>query len=150
MSRLQDALGQIADTQRTALGLVMNLGADTINFEFDKADLKPADRELLSRIVGVLMTSTGYRIQVLATPTMSARWPTTRRCRNSALKRSSITWRQLASIGRSSPPRAGKTPPLAEGVSEAARARNRRIELGIIDTVVNYSEEAPPNGKQQH
>jgi outer membrane protein OmpA-like peptidoglycan-associated protein len=64
MQRLQQALGNIADTQRTALGLVMNLGEDTINFDTDQADLKPADRELLARIAGVLLTSSSFRIQV--------------------------------------------------------------------------------------
>lgn len=41
MSRLQDALGRIAETNRTALGLVMSLGEDAIDFDFYKADLKP-------------------------------------------------------------------------------------------------------------
>ncbi len=150
MSRLQDALGQIADTRRTALGLVMNLGDDTINFEFDKADLKPQDRELLSRIVGVLMTAAGYRIQVFGhtddvgthgyNQTLSER-------------RAAAVFEYLVSAGLDSDILTvkgfGKTQPLAEGTSEAARARNRRVELGIIDTVVNYSTEAPPTERQQ-
>jgi len=35
----------------------------------------------------------------------------------------------------------GKTKPLVPGTSDAARARNRRVEIGIIDTTVHYSEE---------
>ena len=64
MNRLQEALGRIADTRRTALGLVMNLGSDTINFDFDKAKLRPENKELLSRVVGVLLTSNGYKVQI--------------------------------------------------------------------------------------
>ena len=41
VSRLEAALGQIAETRRTALGLVMNLGSDYLKFEFDKAELRP-------------------------------------------------------------------------------------------------------------
>ena len=64
VNRLEAALGQIAETRRTALGLVMNLGSDHLKFEFDKADLRPEDRELLSRIAGILMTSHDYTISV--------------------------------------------------------------------------------------
>ena len=52
VDRLEAALGQIAETRRTALGLVMNLGSDHLKFEFDKAELRPEDRELLSRVAG--------------------------------------------------------------------------------------------------
>ena len=62
--RLEAALGQIAETRRTALGLVMNLGGDHLKFEFDKAELSVKDRELLSRIAGILMTSHDYTISV--------------------------------------------------------------------------------------
>src|SRR5439155_10914122 len=64
VNRLEAALGQIAETRRTALGLVMNLGSDHLKFEFDKADLRPEDRELLSRIAGIILTSHDYTISV--------------------------------------------------------------------------------------
>jgi len=64
ISKLQTVLDGIAPTRRTALGLVMNLGSDSINFDYDKVDLKPEDRELLARIIGVLLTTTGFHIQV--------------------------------------------------------------------------------------
>ena len=102
MSRLQDALGRIAETNRTALGLVMSLGEDAINFDFDKADLKPADRELLSRIVGVLMTSSGYRIQVFGHTDDVGTMVYNQTLSGGAPRRSSTTWYQRASISRSS------------------------------------------------
>jgi hypothetical protein len=48
VARLEAALGQIAETRRTQLGLVMNLGSDHLKFAFDKAELNTSDRELLS------------------------------------------------------------------------------------------------------
>ena len=63
LDRLERTLGQIAETRRTALGMVMNLG-DSIEFDFDKADLRPENREILSRIAGVLLTAEGFGIQV--------------------------------------------------------------------------------------
>ena len=35
VGRLEEALGQVAETRRTALGLVMNLSGDHLKFEFD-------------------------------------------------------------------------------------------------------------------
>ena len=62
LNRLQQALGALVETRRTALGLVMNLGSESIQFDFDRADLRPQNRELLSRITGVLLTAKGYSI----------------------------------------------------------------------------------------
>ena len=63
LDRLERTLGKIAETRRTALGMVMNLG-DSIEFDFDKADLRPENREILSRIAGVLLTAEDVGIQV--------------------------------------------------------------------------------------
>ena len=64
LNRLQEALQKIAETRRTAMGLVMNLDSNAIQFEFNKAVLLSMNRELLSRIAGILLTSKGYSITV--------------------------------------------------------------------------------------
>src|SRR6516225_2400663 len=64
LNRLQQALGALVETRRTALGLVMNLGSESIQFDFDRSDLRPQNRELLSRIAGVLLTAKGYSMYV--------------------------------------------------------------------------------------
>src|SRR5260221_8791513 len=64
LQQLQQALGQIAETHRTALGLVMTLGEKSIRFDFDKAEIKPQYRDILNRIAGVLMTLKQYSIYV--------------------------------------------------------------------------------------
>ncbi|HET9316345.1 MAG TPA: hypothetical protein VFQ51_12200, partial [Vicinamibacteria bacterium] len=64
LNRLEDALSKIAETHRTALGVVMNLGSDHLKFEFDKAELRPEDRELLSRVAGILLSSQDYTVSV--------------------------------------------------------------------------------------
>jgi outer membrane protein OmpA-like peptidoglycan-associated protein len=58
------ALGKIAETRRTAMGLVMNLDSNAIQFEFDKDTLLLENRELLSRIAGILLASKGYHITI--------------------------------------------------------------------------------------
>lgn len=139
--RLQEALGKIANTRRTALGLVMNLGSDTIEFDFDKATLRPENRELLSRIAGILMTATGYRLQIYGhtDDIGSAEY------NQDLSERRALTVRDYfveAGIDSSiiTTKGFGKTNPIVPGNSNEARAKNRRVEIGIIDTLVNYEE----------
>jgi outer membrane protein OmpA-like peptidoglycan-associated protein len=139
MSRLQRALNRIASTRRTKSGLLMSLGSDTINFDFDKAELRPEERELLSRIAGILLTSSGYRVQVFGhtddigtdqyNQTLSERRAVAVR---DYLVKAGIDPAIISTKGF------GKSNPLVKGTSEAARAKNRRVEIGIIDTVITY------------
>ena len=64
LAQLQDALGQIAETRRTAMGLVMTLDSKSIRFDFDKATIKPEYRDILNRIAGIMMALKGYTIAV--------------------------------------------------------------------------------------
>jgi outer membrane protein OmpA-like peptidoglycan-associated protein len=139
MSRLQRALNRIASTRRTKSGLLMSLGSDTINFDFDKAELRPEERELLSRIAGILLTSSGYRVQVFGhtddigtdqyNQTLSEQRAVAVR---DYLVKAGIDPAIISTKGF------GKSNPLVKGTSEADRAKNRRVEIGIIDTVITY------------
>jgi len=139
VKRLEAALGQIAETRRTALGLVMNLGSDHLKFEFDKAELRPEDKELLSRIAGILMTSHDYTISVNGhtddvgseayNRTLSERRAEAVR---DYLVKSGLSAEILSVEGH------GKALPLVPGRSEAARAKNRRVELGIVNMQIRY------------
>jgi outer membrane protein OmpA-like peptidoglycan-associated protein len=139
VNRLEAALGQIAETRRTALGLVMNLGGEHLKFEFNKADLRPEDRELLSRIAGILMTSHDYTISVNGhtDDVGSASY-------NQKLseRRAQVVRDYLVKAGMPaqilSVQGHGKTLPLVRGSSDAARAKNRRVELGLVNTQIRY------------
>jgi outer membrane protein OmpA-like peptidoglycan-associated protein len=139
VSRLESALGQIAETRRTALGLVMNLGSDYLKFEFDRAELKPEDKELLSKIAGILMTSHDYTISVNGhTDDVGSE------AYNQKLseRRAQAVRDYLAKAGLSqdilSVEGHGKSRPLVAGSSDAARAKNRRVELGIVNIQIRY------------
>ncbi|HYU43935.1 MAG TPA: OmpA family protein [Vicinamibacteria bacterium] len=139
VNRLEAALGQVAETRRTALGLVMNLGSDHLKFEFDKADLRPEDRELLSRIAGIILTSHDYTISVNGhtddvgsgayNQTLSERRAQAVR---DYLVKAGLPAQILTVQGH------GKSLPLVRGTSEAARAKNRRVELGLVNTQIRY------------
>jgi outer membrane protein OmpA-like peptidoglycan-associated protein len=139
VNRLEAALGQIAETRRTQLGLVMNLGSDHLKFEFDKSELRPEDKELLARIAGILMTSHDYTISVNGhtDDVGSAAY-------NQALseRRARAVRDYLVQAGLSpdilSVQGHGKARPLLPGTSETARAKNRRVELGIVNTQIRY------------
>lgn len=137
--RLEAALGQIAETRRTALGLVMNLGGEHLKFEFDKAELSVKDRELLSRIAGILMTSHDYTISVNGhtDDVGSAAYNqglSERRAQavRDYLLQAGLPAEILSVTGH------GKSLPLVPGTSDAARAKNRRVELAIANTQIRY------------
>jgi len=139
LNRLEDALGQIAETRRTALGLVMNLGEDTLKFDFDKSELQAGNKELLSRIAGILMTSSDYTVSVNGhtDDVGSVEY------NNGLSERRAIAVRDYfveAGIDDSilTVEGFGESQPLVQGTSDQARRKNRRVELGIVNTRIKY------------
>jgi outer membrane protein OmpA-like peptidoglycan-associated protein len=140
VNRLEEALGQIADTHRTQLGLVMNLGSDHLKFEFNKAELQPRDKELLARIAGILLTSRDYTISVnghtddVGTDAYNQKLSERRaQAVRDYLVQAGLSPEILSVEGH------GKTRPLVKGTSDQARAKNRRVELGLVNTQIRYA-----------
>ena len=139
LNRLQSALNQIVETRRTALGLIMNLGNDFIQFDFDKSTLRSQNKEVLAKIVGVLLTSTGYRVQVYGhtddVGTEAYNLELSRR-RAAAVRdyfiEAGIDPDIITMKG------VGKSNPLVAGTTATDRQKNRRVEIGIIDSFIDY------------
>jgi outer membrane protein OmpA-like peptidoglycan-associated protein len=135
LQQLQQALGQIAETHRTALGLVMTLGEKSIRFDFDKAEIKPQYRDVLNRVAGILMTLKQYSIYVYGYTDdvgtqdynlkLSARRAQAVRSFliNAGIKPDAITAKGF-----------GKSDPRVKGDTLKARSANRRVEIGIVDS----------------
>jgi outer membrane protein OmpA-like peptidoglycan-associated protein len=143
MRRLEEALGQVAETRRTALGVVMNLGSDYLKFEFDRAELRPEDRELLSRIAGILLTSQDYTVSVnghtddVGTDDYNKRLSERRaQAVRDYLVKAGLPAEIVSVTGH------GKSLPLVKGSTDAARAKNRRVELGIASSRIRYGRQA--------
>ena len=137
LQRLQQSLGQIAETRRTALGLVMTLGEKSMRFDSDKSDIAPQYRNILNRIAGVLMTFKGYSIYVHGyTDNMGTKEYNLKLSgRRARAVRDSLV---QAGIDRSliSTKGFGKSDPRVRGNGPKARAANRRVEIGIVDATL--------------
>jgi outer membrane protein OmpA-like peptidoglycan-associated protein len=140
LAHLKDVLSHIADTRRTAGGLVVTLGSNSIRFDFDKSDIKPQYREILSRIAGVLMSVEGYSISVygytddIGTADYNLKLSERRaQAVRDYLVESGVDPKIVTSKGY------GKSDPRAPGDSAAAHATNRRVEIGIVDTTIRLA-----------
>ena len=135
LAQLQQALGQIAETHRTAMGLVMTLDSKSIRFDFDKANIKPEYRDILNRIAGIMMTLKGYTIAVygytddIGTQTYNLQLSQRRaEAVRDFLMQTGISPTIMSTKGF------GKSDPRVPGDSEQARAANRRVEIGIVES----------------
>jgi len=135
LGQLQQVLGQIAETHRTTLGLVMTLGEKSIRFDFDKAVIQPQYRDILNRIAGVLMTLQGYSIYVygytddIGTQDYNLSLSQRRaQAVRDALVEAGINKGLITTKGF------GKSDPRVKADTAQARAANRRVEIGIVDS----------------
>jgi outer membrane protein OmpA-like peptidoglycan-associated protein len=148
LDRMKEALSHIAETSRTPLGMVVSLGEDRFLFDFDKADLKQENRELLSRIAGVLLASHGYRLYVYGhtddVGTAEYNQDLSERRAKSVrdyLVKAGIPEEIIESKGF------GKTSPRVPAKTSAARKKNRRVEIGVVDTIINYDKVVSENSR---
>lgn len=145
LTRLQQALGQIAETRRTAIGVVMTLGSESVRFDFDKSDIKAQYRETLSRIAGILSTVKGYSIYVYGytddVGTQEYNLGLSERRAGAVrdyLVANGIDPKIMTAKGF------GKSNPRVPGDTLQARAKNRRVEIGIVDSTLRVQEILPP------
>jgi outer membrane protein OmpA-like peptidoglycan-associated protein len=145
LQTLQQVLGQIAETRRTALGLVVTLGEKSIRFDFDKSNIEPQYRDILNRIAGVPMTLKGYSIYVYGyTDDIGSQEYNLKLSGRRAgavrdsLVQAGIDPRIITITGF------GKSDPRVKGDSPQARAANRRVEIGIVDSRLLFDSETLP------
>jgi outer membrane protein OmpA-like peptidoglycan-associated protein len=144
LNQMQQALNRIVETRRTSNGMVMILPDSTFRFDFDSADLNQKNRELLSRISGVLLVSKGYGLAIhgytddVGTPEYN---------KQLSLRRAQAVHNFLAQSGVDkaimSVAGYGKGDPRVQGNSNEARSKNRRVEIAVIDSSIKYLGEAP-------
>jgi outer membrane protein OmpA-like peptidoglycan-associated protein len=145
LQQLQQVFGQIAETHRTALGLVMTLGEKSIRFDFDKADIEPQYRDILNRIAGVLMTLKGYSIYVYGyTDDVGTQEYNLKLSGRRAQAVRAVLVQTGINSGLITTKGLGKSDPRVKGESAQARAANRRVEIGIVDSRLLFDSETLP------
>lgn len=139
LDRMQEALNRIAPTRRTPLGMVVEIANDSFKFDFDKSYLRPENREILSRVAGVLLASNGYRLQVYGYtddigPENYNQALSERRAQSVAeyLIEAGVPADIVSTKGF------GKASPRIRANTPDARQQNRRVEIGIVDTIISY------------
>lgn len=142
LNRMQEALNSVVETHRTASGMVMILPDSIFRFGFDNADLTPKNRELLSRIAGILLVSKGYGLSVygytddIGTPEYNQQLSVRRaKAVEGYLVQSGIPASIINVKGY------GKTSPIVPSTTAAARAKNRRVEIALTDSEIKYDGE---------
>jgi outer membrane protein OmpA-like peptidoglycan-associated protein len=144
LNRMQQALSKIAPTRRTASGMVVELANDSFYFDFDKSELRRENREILSRIAGVLLASDGYRLFVYGHtddigPEEHNRQLSLRRAKSVAdyLSQAGVPDDVMNVQGF------GQSSPRTDNDSPRAREKNRRVEIGIVDSIIQYKGLTP-------
>jgi outer membrane protein OmpA-like peptidoglycan-associated protein len=143
LNQMQEALSKVVVTRRTPDGMVIDLSNDSFKFDFDKAALRPQNRELLSRLAGILLVSHGYRLHIYG---YTDDIGTDQYNDGLSERRAEAVHDYLAKSGI--PPEImttrgfGKSSPRVKATSLEAREKNRRVEIGIVDTVIKYAGQA--------
>ena len=144
LARLEQVLGEIAETHRTAVGLVMTLGEKSIRFDFDKSEIKPEYRDVLNRIAGVLMTLKGYSIAVYGytDDVGSQAYNLNLSKRRAQAVRDFLLQAGIPKIITTQG--FGKSDPRVHDGTPQARAANRRVEIGLVDSTLILQNESIP------
>ncbi len=131
-ARLEDALSKVAPTARSERGLVVSL--DGAFFEGGRSALTPAARIVIARLSGILLMIPGLKVRVeghtdSAGSAAANRKLSTDRARVVAdlLRGQGVEGERLAFEGY------GSDQPVAPNTTTAGRARNRRVEVVLID-----------------
>jgi outer membrane protein OmpA-like peptidoglycan-associated protein len=139
LNRMQEALNKVVETRRTPNGMVITLPNSIFRFDFDKADLNQHNRELLSRIAGILLISKGYGLSVFG---YTDDVGTAAYNQQLSLRRAEAVKDYLVQAGIDSSivnvKGYGKTSPLIESASNDGRSKNRRVEIALTDSSVHF------------
>jgi outer membrane protein OmpA-like peptidoglycan-associated protein len=134
-ARLLAQLNQVLQTRDTARGLVVNM--PDVLFDFNKYTLKPAARERLARVSGIVLAYPDLRLEIEGhTDSIgSDEYNQTLSEKRAAVVRdylisSGVTTANVVARGL------GKSDPVADNGSAAGRKLNRRVEMIVSGDVI--------------
>jgi outer membrane protein OmpA-like peptidoglycan-associated protein len=137
-TKLREQLALILETRETARGLIVNIS--DVLFDTGRATLKPAAREKLARVAGVLLAHPSLEIEVdghtdsVGTDTYNQRLSEQRAASvRDYLVHQGIPSGAVTAIGF------GETTPAVSNNTSAGRQRNRRVELVVAGDTIGVS-----------
>ena len=138
-SRLSNALSQVADTQESARGYIVNL--PDILFDVNQATLKPEARQVIAKLVGILliMQDLNLRVEGHTDSTGSEAYNMKLSQERAASVFDFLAQEGIAST-RMKAQGYGLDRPLADNSSAEGRSKNRRVEIIISEGDVRESE----------
>ena len=133
--RLQQQLNMVLETRETARGLVSNIG--DVLFDFNKATIKPAARERLAKVAGILLAYPGLNVRLeghtdnVGSPQYNVKLSQERAdaVRN-YLVQQGIQAASVTAVGL------GEADPVAGNETAAGRQQNRRVELVVAGEAI--------------
>lgn len=131
-ARMEGALAKVVETRETARGLVLNL--PDILFDTGRSRLKPEAREVLSKVVGILMVAPGYKLRIEGHTDSTGR-PAINQKLSEERAISVFTYLAESGIAEDAmtPAGYGETQPIESNETAEGRQKNRRVEIIIQD-----------------
>jgi outer membrane protein OmpA-like peptidoglycan-associated protein len=128
--RLRQQLNLVLETRETQRGLIVNIS--DVLFDFNKYTLKPAAREKLAKVGGILLAYPGLKIQLEGhTDSIGSDEYNQKLSEQRAgsvrdyLTSQGVPADTMSAIGL------GKADPVASNANDAGRQRNRRVEMVV-------------------
>jgi outer membrane protein OmpA-like peptidoglycan-associated protein len=139
LNQMQEALNRIVETRRTPNGMIISLPNSVFRFEFDSAELNPHNRELLSRIAGILLVSKGFGLSVFG---YTDDVGTAEYNQQLSVRRANAVKDYLVQAGIApgiiNVKGYGKTSPSVESTTDEGRSKNRRVEIALTDSSIRF------------
>jgi outer membrane protein OmpA-like peptidoglycan-associated protein len=143
-ARLLQQLNEVLETRDTARGLIVNM--PDVLFDTGKADLKPAARERLAKVAGILIAYPDIRVEIDGHTDSTGSLEFNEQL---SQQRADSVRNYLASQGVSSSAITtqgfGPSQPIASNDTAAGRQQNRRVELIVSGSSIGQANQNVPD-----
>lgn len=148
--RLKQQLSAVLETRETARGLIMEM--PDVLFDFNKYTLKPAAREKLAKVSGILLAHPDLKVQVEGhTDSIGSEEYNQKLSEERAGSVKDYLVSQSVHDDNVTAEGFGKNDPIADNSSAAGRAKNRRVELVVSGASIGVQgqQQPAPGGESQ-
>ena len=143
---LRQQLNAILETQETARGLIVNIS--DVLFDFNKYTLKPAAREKMAKVSGILLAYPGLKIQLEGhTDSIGSDEYNMMLSQQRADAVRNYVTGQGVPASTVTAAGLGKSNPVASNDTAAGRQRNRRVEMVVSGEPIGIGELTGPSAK---